>query len=318
MSNELAPIENNKIIDVVDVDHALEEWRAYQRLTRELLDETDYQTHKGKKFKTKSAWQKYARAFNINTQIIDKEIVKNDKGFVIEAEYTVRATLPNGRFVESDGSCDRRESGKRDMSNHSIKATAKTRATNRAISELIGAGDVSADELDMGFEPKSSNHEIIETEATPADFVTAQELKENEPVSDTVETVDGDEDLDKVYRTAGDVLTYATRLSKDNTSGNILKNINKLHAPLDLKQNAREQLIQNSIMIQKYDNKLTCAQIFSILKERIAIDKLEPKPSVAMKILGGYNRSGLCDDATCRKVANYLLGLKLNDEGEFL
>ena len=96
--NELVTRTNENNVPV-DVDYAIEEWKAYQRLTRELLDETDYQTHRGRKYKTKSAWQKYARAFNINTQIIDKDIVKNEKGFVIEAEYTVRATLPNGRFV---------------------------------------------------------------------------------------------------------------------------------------------------------------------------------------------------------------------------
>ena len=141
--NEIVTTTNENNVPV-DVDYAIEEWRAYQRLTRELLDETDYQTHRGRKYKTKSAWQKYARAFNINTQIIDK----------------------NGRFVESDGSCDRRESGKREMSNHSIKATAKTRATNRAISELIGAGDVSADELDPAFDKvqHSKTNHVIEAE----------------------------------------------------------------------------------------------------------------------------------------------------------
>ena len=189
--NELVTRNNENNVPV-DVDYAIEEWKAYQRLTRELLDETDYQTHRGRKYKTKSAWQKYARAFNINTQIIDKDIVKNERGVVIEAEYTVRATLPNGRFVESDGSCDRRESGKRDMSNHSIKATAKTRATNRAISELIGAGDVSADELDPAFDKASQakpndviDAEVEEIMRSPYDedvgFTTADEI---EPIDD--------------------------------------------------------------------------------------------------------------------------------------
>ena len=52
------------------------------------------------------------------------------------------------------------------MSNHSIKATAKTRATNRAISELIGAGDVSADELDPAFDKvqHSKTNHVIEAE----------------------------------------------------------------------------------------------------------------------------------------------------------
>lgn len=129
---------------------------------------------------------------------------------------------------------------------------------------------------------------------------------------------DKEEDQDKVYRTAGDVIAYATRLSKDNKAGNILKVMNTLHAPLDLKQQAREMLLQNSSMINKYDTKLTAAQIFTIIKERIALDKLEKRPSVAIEVLNRYNKAGLCDDETCRKVAQYVMGLKLNDEGEFL
>ena len=320
--------------NVPDVRVAIEQWDAYQKLCKGLLNDTDYQKIEvkqkdkngkwikvEKQFKKKSAWQKLSRALNVDTAIVNRELVRTNTGRVKEAYYCISASLPNGRRVESDALCSRTENGKDKVSDHTIMATAKTRATNRAISELIGAGEVSAEELDQSFDKSNSHDDVIEAEveeivesAYDTSFSTAQELKEKEEA----EAEDGEEDRDKVYRTAGDVLTYATRLSKDNTSGNILKNINKLHAPLDLKQNAREQLIQNSIMIQKYDNKLTCAQIFSILKERIAIDKLEPKPSVAMKILGGYNRSGLCDDATCRKVANYLLGLKLNDSGEFL
>ena len=69
------------------------------------------------------------------------------KGRVREAYYCVRATLPNGRSVESDALCSRSEKGKDKVSDHTIMSTAKTRATNRAIAELIGAGEVSAEEM---------------------------------------------------------------------------------------------------------------------------------------------------------------------------
>ena len=176
---------------------------------------------------------------------------------------------------------------------------------------------VSAEELDPSFN-NNQYDDVIEAEvkemiepAYDAEFTTAKELKE-------AEAEDEEEDQDKVYRTAGDVIAYATGLSKDNTAGNILKIINKLHAPLDLKQIAREMLLQNSIMINKYDTKLTCAQIFSIVKHRLELDDCEKKPSIAMKVLGGYNKRGLCDEETCKKVATYIMGLKLNDNGEFL
>lgn len=154
----------------LDVDQALEDWNAYQRLTKELLDESDYQETKDGRFKKKSAWQKYRRAFNINTEIIDKEVIRDKHNRVFEAEYTVRATLPDGCYVESDGSCDRREPGKANASNHTIKATAKTRATNRAISELIGAGEVSYDELDKGLQRKTPNRRNVKRNSKVIDI----------------------------------------------------------------------------------------------------------------------------------------------------
>lgn len=316
-------IENN----VVDVDYALKEWRAYQRLCKELLDDSDYQEYTQKDKKTgktitkrspkKSAWFKLGRAFNVKTKIVEKEFTLTKTGATQEAYYIIRAELPNGRTVESDGSCSRLEKGKKEATSHTIRSTAKTRATNRAIGELIGAGEVSAEELDPSFDNlnviEAEVEEIVES-AYDTSFSTAKELKEKEKA----EAEDGEEDPDKVYRTIGDVIAYASRLSKNNDPGNILKVINKLHAPLDLKQGAREQLLQNSIMINKYDTKLTCAQIFSIIKHRLELDDCEKKPSIAMKVLNGYNKKGLCDEETCKKVATYIMGLKLDDKGEFL
>lgn len=316
-------IENN----VVDVDHALKEWRAYQRLCKELLDDSDYQEYTQKDKKTgkiitkrspkKSAWFKLGRAFNVRTKIVEKEFTLTKTGATQEAYYIIRAELPNGRTVESDGSCSRLEKGKKEATSHTIRSTAKTRATNRAIGELIGAGEVSAEELDSSFDNvnviEAEVEEIVES-AYDTSFSTAKELKEKEKEK----AEDEEEDPDKVYRTAGDVIAYATRLSKDNTAGNILKVMNKLHAPLDVKQQAREMLLQNSIMINKYDTKLTCAQIFSIVQSRLELEDCEKKPSIAMNVLNGYNKKGLCDEETYKKVATYIMGLKLNDKGEFL
>ena len=146
--------------NVPDVDIAIEQWDAYQKLCKGLLNETDYQEIIVKEkdsegnyvkvkrhFKKKSAWQKLSRAFNVDTKIVDRDIERTKMGRVKEAYYCVRATLPNGRSVESDALCSRSEKGKDKVSDHTIMSTAKTRATNRAIAELIGAGEVSAEEM---------------------------------------------------------------------------------------------------------------------------------------------------------------------------
>ena len=146
--------------NVPDVDVAIEQWDAYQKLCKGLLNETDYQEIIVKEkdedgnyvkvkrhFKKKSAWQKLSRAFNVDTTIVDRSLERTKMGRVREAYYCIRATLPNGRSVESDALCSRSERGKDKVSDHTIMSTAKTRATNRAIAELIGAGEVSAEEM---------------------------------------------------------------------------------------------------------------------------------------------------------------------------
>ncbi len=162
IENPQVPEETGLIAadNVPDVDVAIEQWDAYQKLCKGLLNETDYQEIIVKEkdedgnyikvkrhFKKKSAWQKLSRAFNVDTTIVDRSLERTKMGRVREAYYCVRATLPNGRSVESDALCSRSEKGKDKVSDHTIMSTAKTRATNRAIAELIGAGEVSAEEM---------------------------------------------------------------------------------------------------------------------------------------------------------------------------
>ena len=145
-TTEVTVVEHSTAMQSFNVEDALAQWEAYQIFTEKLLDKSDYIDIKGKAFKKKSAWRKYARAFNITTEIIDKEIVKTDKGQVKEASFIVRATLPTGRYADGWGNCSRQE-GNKAHPNHDIPATAMTRATNRAIADLIGAGEVTAEEV---------------------------------------------------------------------------------------------------------------------------------------------------------------------------
>lgn len=145
-TNDLQVINNTPATATIDVNTAVDEWKAYQKVTELILDDSDYQNIKGKRFKKKTAWRKYARAFNISTEIIKEDIIKSEKGKVHEATFVVRATLPTGRYADGWGNCSRSEGGK-NHPNHDIPATACTRACNRAISDLIGAGEVTAEEM---------------------------------------------------------------------------------------------------------------------------------------------------------------------------
>lgn len=143
-NKNLTPAES---CEVVDVDWALKEWQAYQELTEKLLNPSDYQYIGRKRFKKKSAWRKYMKAFRISTRVIEKDIIKDDSGRVIESSFLVRAWMPDGREAEGWGNCSKFERGF-SKPNHDIPATAMTRAINRAVSDLIGAGEVSAEEME--------------------------------------------------------------------------------------------------------------------------------------------------------------------------
>ena len=141
---------------ILDVEGAVELWNNYQDLCKRLLNDSDYQLYKDrdgktKRFPKKSAWFKLGKAFNVNTEIIQNDVYRSKTGRVQEAYYKVRASLPNGsRTVEADASCDIWEKGKNNASGHDLRTTAETRATNRAIAKLVGAGEVSAEEINSG------------------------------------------------------------------------------------------------------------------------------------------------------------------------
>ncbi|KKN74321.1 hypothetical protein LCGC14_0391220 [marine sediment metagenome] len=154
------------------VDNALKEWEDYQRLTQDLLNESDYQQIGRSKFKKKSAWRKYARAFNISDRVTFEHIERDERGRPLWARIRVVAIAPNGRTAEADQEahidekccpqaegeecnprgrhthCEGGCSGRIHWSHDGdIPAVALTRAKNRAISDLIGAGEVSSEEM---------------------------------------------------------------------------------------------------------------------------------------------------------------------------
>ena len=165
--------------DMVDVEGAAAFMKNYQELVKALLDkDTDYQKIGNKNAKKKSAWRKLATAFKISDEIVNEQLIfdEND-GQIVSARYKVRATLPNGRSTIGVGVCSifdkirykatgKFEADKETPSHfelrgrfshaeHDIPSTAHTRAKNRAIADLIGAGEVSAEELgDFDDEPK--------------------------------------------------------------------------------------------------------------------------------------------------------------------
>ena len=167
-------------------DENVRKFKFLDDAKKRLLLPSDYQDIGNKKFIKKSGAKKLASAFKISTQILehwesehnwgtDKDIVKTKvgsyernvdmTGLGREIIVTVRARAvrrvmvtdkTSGRTIEVEmesceamASCSNYELAQKKAQNynyHNILATAETRATNRAILNLLG-GEVSAEEV---------------------------------------------------------------------------------------------------------------------------------------------------------------------------
>jgi hypothetical protein len=136
----------------LDADQLVESFREYQALRGKLLTPDDYQgAGGGKKFVKKSGWRKIATAFGLNVEVRSSVVDRDDDGNPLRAAVVARAIAPNGRFSDGDGYCavtEKRFAGNSEKLENDLRATATTRAKNRAISDLVGMGEVSAEEAD--------------------------------------------------------------------------------------------------------------------------------------------------------------------------
>lgn len=134
---------------LVSIDKVKQAWAKWQAMKSAVVDAGDIQpiVRNGKKeaYIKKSGWRKIQVAYGIRTEILDHE--RTDQKGMIFHNYQVRATSPGGSYAEAIGSCN---SGERQFAHgeSDIMMTAQTRATNRAISDLVGGGDVSAEEME--------------------------------------------------------------------------------------------------------------------------------------------------------------------------
>jgi hypothetical protein len=117
----------------------------------------------GRKFRRKGYWRGVATAFNLSLTLVEERrevhgtFEDGHDNFVWFVVY--QATAPNGRAAIGDGACAALEKAPRRESNkwkalpwqateHNVRSHAHTRAFNRAVSSLVGFGEVSAEELE--------------------------------------------------------------------------------------------------------------------------------------------------------------------------
>jgi len=159
--------KQSAIVKPVDVEGTLEAYRQFEELKTKLLTDKDFMyfdeygkpttKDKGTPFIKKSGWRKYKTAFGVTIQYLDDGIRtegEDKEGKYYVWRYKVRAIAPNGIYQDSDGAASSRKAffskkkGQRiDPEEEDIILTAQTVAINRAVSDLVGGGEVSAEEM---------------------------------------------------------------------------------------------------------------------------------------------------------------------------
>jgi hypothetical protein len=157
------PPAEREVLMPLDPERVVEGMRQYQRLLRDLLEPSDWQTEDKngnpleRPFLKKSGWRKIARAFNLSFERVDSRVEREEDGTPVRAEVWIRAVAPNGQFGDGDGYCSADEvrfksrKGRQKLEND-LRSTATTRAKNRATADLVGMGEVSAEEIAPGGE----------------------------------------------------------------------------------------------------------------------------------------------------------------------
>lgn len=204
VDNSTAPTNISNNFDIVDVQAARDFMDNYQDLVKALLDKSDYQMIRTKDGmqpkKKKSAWRKLATAFNISDDIVEEEIIRDECHRIISAKFVVKATLPNGRYSIGVGDCSIFDKVKKDdekepspfelrkrfnNAEHDVLTTAHTRAKSRAISDLVGGGEVSAEELSGvdagGIKPKKPVKPVAPKPTKPQSKVPNTSTMGNKP-----------------------------------------------------------------------------------------------------------------------------------------
>lgn len=121
---------------------------AYDAACESLIGPNDVQKEGNRTFKKKSAWRKLARHFGISVacSLDSVRVERSESGFTAYA--VANAAAPWGQSWTDVGACSSDEAtGRRTITTADAVATAMTRASNRAVSNLIAMGEVSAEEI---------------------------------------------------------------------------------------------------------------------------------------------------------------------------
>ena len=202
-----------------------------QAIMQAVLDDSDYASIKGRKARKRSGFAKLRRVFHISTETVDEgweSLGDGDFGYRV----LVRASFPDGRHEDGDGYCDSIEmqTGNIAPSRHNVRAKALTRAKNRATADLLGTGEVSAEEY--GPDSYGKRRAAQRSQGTRWDVIEpTQRNGHNRPLDgptvratirkkagwqDDTRNIDGEPITEKQVKTVGSLMADALKIEGMN------------------------------------------------------------------------------------------------------
>jgi len=191
-NKELTIAAQNTVI-VASASDTVAAIKTYQQIQKALDESLEGSMMKiqGKDFRKKVYWRGVAVAFNLTLELVkeERQDIGNDWGYLV----TYRATAANGRSADGDGACFASEKTDRDgnptsmQTEHNVRSHAHTRAKNRAISDLVGFGEVSAEEMtfDHAQPPQGrKERDVTPKKATQASSGAKKAKDPSKPITD--------------------------------------------------------------------------------------------------------------------------------------
>jgi hypothetical protein len=150
-----------EILAPLDIDWLAETFKKFEEFKQRILNHDDWMEIQGRKFYKKSAWRKWELACGVSDEIIEQQRVPAtgedpDRGFYWRI-VTRAFHLGTGRSSVGVAIASSTERDKWSHLEHDVYTLAATRSKNRAISDLVGGGEVSAEEVSQEAEAPKSN-----------------------------------------------------------------------------------------------------------------------------------------------------------------
>jgi len=144
-----------------------------------------------KKYRTKGFWRAVGVAFNLKVECVSEERIEQEGDWGYKVMY--RATAKNGMVADGDGMCMASEKPERQRSEHNVRSHGHTRGYNRAISNLVGFGEVSAEEIPRDEHPRvasvapkphyaPSTAAAVPGQVADGDYIPFDEPEDNTPI----------------------------------------------------------------------------------------------------------------------------------------